>query len=79
MTDDAMDCNELVELVTAYLAVRPGTTRSVDHATTAWVLVMAIEHLTVRYVLDRPAIERDPFLDEVVALCSGYLAIPTAS
>lgn len=66
------------ELVTVYLAARPGTTRSVDHPTTAWVLVMAIEHLTVRYVLDRPDIERDAFLDEVVALCGGYLGIPTA-
>lgn len=65
------------ELVTVYLAARPGTTRSVDHTTTAWMLVMAIEHLTVRYVLDRPDIERDRFLDEVVALCGGYLGIAT--
>jgi AcrR family transcriptional regulator len=64
------------ELVTVYLAARPGATRSVDHTKTAWVLVMAIEHLTVRYVLDRPAIDRDAFLDEVVALCGGYLGIP---
>ncbi|WP_346387466.1 TetR/AcrR family transcriptional regulator [Nocardioides sp.] len=63
------------ELVMAYLAARPGTTRSTDHATTAWVLVMAIENLTVRYVLDGPAISRELFLDEVVALCTGYLAI----
>jgi AcrR family transcriptional regulator len=64
------------ELILASLAARPGTTRSTDHATTAWVLVMAIEQLTVRYVLDAPAISRERFLDEVVALCTGYLAIP---
>ncbi|MCW2765992.1 MAG: TetR family transcriptional regulator [Nocardioides sp.] len=63
------------ELVMAYLAARPGTTRSTDHATTAWVLVMAIENLAVRYVLDEPAISRERFLDEVVALCAGYLAV----
>jgi AcrR family transcriptional regulator len=63
------------ELVMAYLAARPGTTRSTDHAMTAWVLVMAIENLTVRYVLDEPAISRERFLDEVVALCAGYLAV----
>ncbi|MEO9322858.1 TetR/AcrR family transcriptional regulator [Nocardioides sp. C4-1] len=61
------------ELVVAWLAARPGQTRSVDHARTAWVLVTAVEHLTVRYVLDAPPIARDDFLDEVVVLCSGYL------
>lgn len=66
------------ELVVAYLATRPGTTRSVEHARTAWVLVTAVEHLTVRYVLDRPPIDRDAFLDEVVALVGGYLGGPVA-
>lgn len=64
------------ELATAYLAARPGTTRSTDHPTTAWVLVMAIESLTVRYVLDAPAISREQFLDEVTSLCLGYLTVP---
>lgn len=64
------------ELIMAYLAARPGTTRSTDHATTAWVLVMAIESLTVRYVLDAPAISREQFLDEVTSLCLGYLTVP---
>ena len=63
------------ELLAAYLAARPGSTRSTDHAATAWVLVMAIENLTVRYVLDEPAISREQLLDEVVALCAGYLAV----
>lgn len=61
------------ELVVAYLAARPGATRSRDHARTAWVLVTTVEHLTVRYVLDRPPVDREAFLDEVVALCGGYL------
>lgn len=64
------------ELTTAYLAARPGTTRSTDHTATAWVLVMAIENLTVRYVLDAPAISREQFLDEVTSLCLGYLTVP---
>jgi AcrR family transcriptional regulator len=64
------------DLATAYLAARPGTTRSTDHSTTAWVLVLAIENLAVRFVLDDPPMSRERFLDEVVALCSGYLAIP---
>lgn len=64
------------ELTTAYLAARPGTTRSTDHTTTAWVLVMAIENLAVRYVLDAPPISREQFLDEVTSLCLGYLTVP---
>lgn len=63
------------ELVVAYLATRPGATRSVDHARTAWFLVTTVEHLTVRYVLDAPPIDRDDFLDEVVALCGRYVGV----
>lgn len=64
------------ELATASLAARPGSTRSIDHATTSWVLVMAIESLTVRFVLDAPDISRERFLDEVTSLCLGYLTVP---
>lgn len=62
----------LQDLLTAYLASRSGLTRTDDHATTAWFLLMCIEQLTVRYVLDRPAIPRARFLDELVELCLRY-------
>jgi AcrR family transcriptional regulator len=62
------------ELCVAYLAARPDLLRSADHATSAWMLVLSVEALTVRYVLDAPDIDRDVFLDEVTALCQGYLA-----
>lgn len=62
------------ELCVAYLAARPGLLRSDDHATSAWMLVLSVEALTVRYVLDAPDIPRDVFLDEITALCQGYLA-----
>lgn len=62
------------ELCVAYLAARPDLLRSSDHATSAWMLVLTVEALTVRYVLDAPDIDRDTFLDEVTALCQGYLA-----
>jgi hypothetical protein len=32
-----------------------------------------VEHLTVRYVLDRPAIGREEFLDEITRLAFSYL------
>jgi AcrR family transcriptional regulator len=62
------------ELCVAYLAGRPDLLRSEDHATSAWMLVLSAEALTVRYVLDAPDIPRDVFLDELTALCQGYLA-----
>lgn len=64
----------VVDLVTAYLAARPGTSGpDRSPARIAWVLVMAVENLTVRYVLDDPPLTRADFLDEVTALCAGYL------
>ena len=61
------------DLSTAYLAARPATSRRPDPAAAAWMIVLAIENLAVRWVLDRPAITRDEFLDEIVALVGGYL------
>ncbi len=62
------------ELATTYLAARPGSSRRPSPATTAWVVVLAVENLAIRWVLDQPAaISRDALLDEVLALVSGYL------
>ena len=60
------------ELLTAYLAARtPGSTE--DHATRAWILVLAVENLVVRWVLDAPDIDRGRFVDELVTLGTLYL------
>lgn len=61
------------ELAAAYLLARPGATQRPDPAATAWILVLAVENLAVRWVLDEPPIERDRLLDEIVALVGGYL------
>jgi len=62
------------ELAAAYLAVRADSTRRPDPAIAAWVVVLAVENLAMRWVLDRPAsIGRDALLDEMVALVGGYL------
>lgn len=63
------------ELVTAYLAARPGSYRRPVPAVAAWVVVLAIENLALRWVLDQPeAVSRDVLLDEMVALVGGYLS-----
>ncbi|UVE95995.1 TetR/AcrR family transcriptional regulator [Dietzia sp. B32] len=58
------------ELLAVYLAAAGATTG--DPAARAWVIVMAVENIAVRWVLDRPAISRDALLDELTALAGGF-------
>ncbi|KAA0920021.1 TetR/AcrR family transcriptional regulator [Dietzia sp. ANT_WB102] len=57
------------ELLTVYLSA--AGLRSADPAARAWVIVMAVENIAVRWVLDRPAISREALLDEFTALARG--------
>ncbi|MEO6605562.1 MAG: TetR/AcrR family transcriptional regulator [Aeromicrobium sp.] len=61
------------DLVTAYLAINKAQTTISDPATSAWILVRMVEHLSVQYVLEQPAIPREKFIDEMVALTLAYL------
>jgi AcrR family transcriptional regulator len=61
------------DLAAAYLAARPDTAHRPEPTVAAWVIVLAIENLATRWVLDAPAVTRDQLLDEIVALVSGYL------
>lgn len=61
------------ELASTYLLARPEHSRRPDPPVSAWVTVLAIENLATRWVLDRPPIERDRLIDEIVALVGGYL------
>ncbi|MCZ4656018.1 TetR/AcrR family transcriptional regulator [Dietzia kunjamensis] len=58
------------ELLAVYLAAAGAT--SGDPAARAWVIVMAVENIAVRWVLDRPAISRDALLDELTSLAGGF-------
>ncbi|MGM9463137.1 TetR/AcrR family transcriptional regulator [Streptomyces murinus] len=60
------------DLGSAYLAgrapgERSGTTRS-------WVIVSAMEALSVRWVLERPAIRREELIEELTLLATNYMA-----
>lgn len=46
--------------------------RTADPAARAWVIVMAVENVAVRWVLDKPGISRDALLDELTALAGGF-------
>jgi AcrR family transcriptional regulator len=61
-------------LMSAYIAARrTNLRRDVTPSTAAWILVRAIENLTVRYVLDQPPIDRGTFVSELEQLVTGYL------
>ncbi|MEU3397307.1 TetR/AcrR family transcriptional regulator [Streptomyces filamentosus] len=62
------------DLGAAYLAARaPGRP---DGATRAWVLVSAMEALSVRWILDRPAVRREELIEEITALVTPYAFRP---
>jgi AcrR family transcriptional regulator len=46
-------------------------------ATASWLLVRTVEHLTIRYLLDRPPIDRNEFVDELSALVFTYTRSPS--
>jgi AcrR family transcriptional regulator len=61
------------DLVTAYLSINKSQTRVDEPATSAWILVRMVEHLTIQYVLEQPAIPREKFIDEMVEMTLSYL------
>ncbi len=61
------------DLVAAYLSINKAQTSVDDPATSAWILVRMVEHLSVQYVLERPAISREKFIDEMVEMTLAYL------
>ncbi|HUP99529.1 MAG TPA: TetR/AcrR family transcriptional regulator [Aeromicrobium sp.] len=64
----------VIGLASAYLAARPPQMRNdLTPTTAAWILVRAIENLAVRYVLERPQIDRAAFVSELERLVGGYL------
>ncbi|HJC59207.1 MAG TPA: TetR/AcrR family transcriptional regulator [Candidatus Dietzia intestinigallinarum] len=58
------------ELLAVYLAASGATTG--DPSTRAWVIVMAVENVAVRWVLDKPSISREALLEELSALSAGF-------
>lgn len=61
------------DLVAAYLSINKPQTRVSEPATSAWIVVRLVEHLTVQYVLEAPQIPRDRFVDELTTLVLSYL------
>lgn len=61
------------ELLAAFLRFRrPGPDTESAEAV-AWVMVRAVENLTISYVLDPPPVSRETIVNEVTALLTGYL------
>ncbi len=60
------------DLVGAYLVFAPSRER-IAPASSAWILVRMVEHLSVNYVLESPDISRDQFLDELTRMTMAHL------
>lgn len=63
----------IADILAAYLAGRGLIGPDRDLRTVSWILTTTLGSLAVRYVLDRPDLERDTFIDEVVRLCWNHL------
>ncbi|ORB28875.1 TetR family transcriptional regulator [Nocardia brasiliensis ATCC] [Mycolicibacterium parafortuitum] len=62
------------ELTLAYLTINNKQVREdAPLHTASWMLVRMVEHLCVRYILDRPPIPRERFLDEITLMSLNYL------
>ncbi|MFD6156198.1 TetR/AcrR family transcriptional regulator [Nocardia sp. NPDC060256] len=44
----------------------------VDFEAASWMLVRAVEHLAIRYILDQPAVSRERFLADITRLVLNY-------
>jgi AcrR family transcriptional regulator len=60
------------ELLTVILRTHPHLSQRPDPSAAAWVVVLALENLTLRWILDQPRLTRDALLDEIEALVGGY-------
>ena len=63
------------ELTVAYLTVHRAALRpDLDLTRASWMMLRTVEHLTVRFILDRPGISRDEFVDELVSMMMRYVS-----
>ena len=68
----------IADLARIYLAVHRDEVRALDPDTSLWLVVQVGQQLIVRYVLDRPPIPRERFVDEMTELILGYLGVPAS-
>lgn len=61
------------EVAIAYWAGSEPGTHVGTHGVRSWVLVLAVEHLATRWVLDGQPIPREDLIAEMVTLTSAYL------
>ncbi|HZZ49555.1 MAG TPA: TetR/AcrR family transcriptional regulator [Pseudonocardia sp.] len=62
---------QLDELTSAHLRLRSQDLNSLRKI--SWILVRVIEHACIRYLLDRPPLDREEFLDEITVLVVSYV------
>lgn len=66
----------VADLLRGYLMMRRDLLRDADLETAIWMVVQVVESLSVRYVLEAPAIPREQFVDELATMAISYLVAP---
>ncbi|MGD9527009.1 TetR/AcrR family transcriptional regulator [Pseudonocardia sp.] len=61
------------DMLTVAIGSRPDRDPGRPAVAVAWLLVRAVEHVTISYVLERPPIDRDTVIDELTALVATHL------
>ncbi|MCX2930246.1 TetR/AcrR family transcriptional regulator [Mycobacterium sp. CVI_P3] len=64
--------NRAAQLTYLQLVANRDVVRHEDFEVTTWFVVQATSHLALRYVVDRPTIARERFVDELTTLLLGY-------
>jgi AcrR family transcriptional regulator len=61
------------DMLTTAILAQPDRAPERSADTAAWILVRAVEHVTISYVLERPELDRQHVIDELTELIAGYL------
>lgn len=69
----AVFARRMDDMMTAALLARPDHDPARPADAIAWVLVRAVEHVTISYVLERPQLDRATVIDELTVLITQYL------
>lgn len=68
-----------MDLASGYSAALRGSSPLTQSPAIEWIAIQALQQITIRYVLDRPRITRDAFIDELTRLIVTFARPSTGS
>lgn len=64
-----------IDLATGYSAALTGGSPLTRRPAMEWMAIQALQQITIRYVLDQPAITREAFVDELTRLITTFTTL----